>query len=171
MKIVDEKENEKDLLNKEPIQETKTGINVQSDSGIIMIDIEPFVKWGITKKEITKIKGLSIFMHTLTEEEMDKATDLAKENETAKIVELVKSEKKDLIPGFRYDPEKLKVPVLTYAIDKINELEIKTESDRQNLYKSLRKAQHMLIEVLYIEYNKLVNEQFELFDFEEIKKK
>jgi hypothetical protein len=136
-------------------KESITQFKVKSDSGEVLVEIEEFVKFGSIRKEI-KIGNMDILMKTLPNKERLKATSLVNVDINKSINEYI---------------EKLRIPILSYSIIKLNGIPFISDEDRDKLRTILDESQDVVIDRLWEEYNKMLNEQNELFENDELKKK
>jgi len=111
-------------------------------------NFDSLVKFGEVEKEVEPIKGLIIVLRTLNEEEKTKAYSSVENFE----------EKANLLSRI----ESFKVPMLSYAIKSINGKPIADDEIRKQISNVLKKSQSYVVDAIYNEYDKLVNEQLEL---------
>ena len=152
MKVIDGSEVKQEEVKE---QESITQLKVKSDSGEVIVDIEEFIKFGSIQKEI-KVGNFVIVMQTLKDKERQKATGLIDIDISKSVNEYV---------------EKLKKPLLAYSIVKLNSIPFISDEDKKKLLSVLNECQDVVIDKLWLEYNKMSNEQFELLENEELKKK
>lgn len=111
------------------------------------LNIEKFVKFGIIEREVEPIPGWKITLHTLTQEEREKMSKLIPDDATSTAFARA---------------EVLKRPTLVYAITKINDEIFETEEQKKMLFEKLKEMPGTSIDLLYVEYQKLYVEQFEM---------
>jgi len=129
---------------------------VKSDSGDVIVNIEKFIKFASIQKEIKIGKDFTITMKTLTNKERNKATSSVKFDPSISMTEYI---------------EAIKIPILSASIVKINDVVFNSDEDKKRLAEYLDKAQETIVDRLWLEYNKLISEQYELLENEELKKK
>ena len=121
------------------------------------LSLDGLVKFGYVKREVEPIAGYKVTMHVVQQYEREQyvafipVEDANSESSARRI-------------------EAQKVPTLAYAITKLNGEEFITPEKKVELLTKLRQAGGTVIDLLYIEYNKLFAEQMELLT-QGIKKK
>lgn len=128
-----------------------TNIGETPNTKGLPFDLGKLIKFGIVEKQF-ELADIKILMHTLTEDERQKALKLSGFVEDATIF-----------------TEKIKVPYLVYAIDRIDNTEFKDENSKKELHEALLKTQASIIDLLIMKYNEMDLEK--LKNFENLKKK
>jgi len=139
--------------------ETKTTVGpivtLNSDSGKVSIDVEKFIKFGSVSKEV-KIGDMVIHIKTLTDKERTVALSGVAIDENDSVMEYIK---------------KTKIPLLSHAITKIGDTDFSSPEAHLKLKEYLDQAQSTAINLLWAAYSDLTQEQMQLFEHEELKKK
>lgn len=130
-------------------------IKVESDSGEVIVGLEKFIKFATVQKVIA-IGGMTIVMKTLKSSERDAATDSVKTSPEETVMTYLK---------------KVRIPLLSQAIVKVDQVSFTTQEHKKLLVDYLKNAQDALVDHLWAEYEKMSNEQYELFSNEDLKKK
>jgi hypothetical protein len=114
----------------------------------IEFSVDELIKFGTITKEVEIVPGLKVTLKTLTEAEREAALKLIKEVQLEENL-LVKS-------------EIMKRPILVMAIEKINSASFNTPETKAALLQKMTSLQSLVVDVIYLEYQKLLNEQYEL---------
>ena len=137
-------------ISKEKLQEVLSKNQEQEE-----YTIEKLVKYGVLEKEVDIPKGWKVLMHTLTQEEKEKSNEGIPDTAVTSVMKR---------------QEALKRPTLAWAITRINKEVFETEEQKKQLFAKLNTFQGSVIDLWWIEYQKLFAEQFEML-LEGIKKK
>jgi len=124
----------------------------------IEVDIKSLIFYGRIERDVT-VGKLIIRLHSLSEEEKNKAKKFMEEI--------------PLTTDLYSRLDATRVAELTYAITKIKteskEYVFETEEEKSKLYDILKKLQKTIIDLIYVEYNKILSDQIVLLE-EGIKK-
>lgn len=135
------------------VSENTENKEITEQSKAIEADTEKLIFGGVLERDITPFKGITVTMHTLSEEERVKATENLN----------VKMDENSITLQ-----EASKVPTLIYAITKINNngeiSKFETEESKKVLKHILDKTPAYVIDVLYVEYVKLVSDLVTLLE-------
>ena len=111
------------------------------------INVDKLVKFGILEKEVEPVPGWKVVMHTLGQEEREAMYEFIPDDSLTTQMKRI---------------EVMKRPTLTYAITKINDEVFESPEQKKALFEKLRTTQGTVIDLLYVEHQKLFVEQFEL---------
>jgi hypothetical protein len=109
------------------------------------LNVEKFVKFGILEREIEAIPGWKVTLHVLTQEEKEKMLDATPDANTL----VAKA-------------ELMKRPTLAWAITKINDETFEKDEQKTQLVEKLKNFPSTTIDLLFMEYQKLFLDQFEI---------
>ena len=119
----------------------------------IEFDMDALVIEGALEREITTIKGLKVVMKALEHWE-----------HKAVLAEVSKKLKKTDDPSNIETLSELKVPTLIRAIKSVNGMVVQSEASRNSLRQWLEKQPSILVDLLYLEQQKLMADQLELLE-------
>jgi hypothetical protein len=120
---------------------------LNKSDGTEKLNVDKLVKFGVLEKESEPIKGWKITMHPLAQDEQEQMSKYLTE---------------DVNMTMYTRSVMLKRPTLMWAITKINDEVFETEEQKKSLNDQLKKTPSTTIDLLYLEYQKLYVEQFEL---------
>jgi hypothetical protein len=120
---------------------------LNKSDGTEKLNVDKLVKFGVLEKESEPIKGWKITMHPLAQDEQEQMSKYLTED--ANMTMYTRS-------------VMLKRPTLMWSITKINDEVFETEEQKKSLNDKLKKTPSTTIDLLYLEYQKLYVEQFEL---------
>ena len=151
---------EKDFEKARPLpvitkKEAMEDIKVPSTSGVVSIDVEKFIKFASISKTI-KFGEMELVLKTLQDCERDAALAPVKIQPDESVASYI---------------DKIKKPLLSYAIVRIGASEFSSDEHRAMLLDYLNKAQGATVDKLWSEYEILLSEQQEVLGNEELKKK
>jgi hypothetical protein len=129
--------------------------NLQKAAEPEKLNVEKLIKFGILEKEVEPVDGWKITMHPLTQEEIEK-------------VELMTPVTPNMSLPAR--AAVIKRPTLIWAITKINDEVFTTEEQKNGLNEKFKTTPSTIIDLLFLEYQKLYVEQFDMIT-QGIKKK
>jgi hypothetical protein len=112
-----------------------------------VLNIDQLIKFGKLEKEAEPIKGFKVMMHVLSQEEREQMGKTITDGEVTTIYSR---------------GEAIKRPTLTWAITKINDEVFETPEQKQVLLNKLKEAPGTTVDLLYLEYQGMYIEQFEL---------
>jgi len=119
-------------------------------------DIDLLIKKGKIEKEIEPIKGLKLTIHTLSEAERQSALEFSPKVNTENVYQYI---------------EKTKIPTLAYAISFINGKKVENKEEKQKLFDLLSKLQSAIVDQIFVEYSKMIEEQQKMLQDENMFKK
>lgn len=120
------------------------------------------IKFGTMTKEVKISDTVKFYIKNLTQSDREKYS---------KLVQLEKpSNDKTVEDSLFAVVEASKVPLLTYAITKINDIDFTSDSSKSELKKILEQLPSILIDKLYSEYLDNESKLVETFNNEEVKK-
>jgi hypothetical protein len=114
----------------------------------VEFNLDRLIKFGVLEKEVEVIAGVKVVLHTLTDIERENAFALVSDTDS----------KESLLAKM----ENIKKPILAYAISKINDEVFDTTEKKQVLYEKLKQMQSSIVDLIYFQYQQLVDEQFKL---------
>lgn len=124
--------------------------------------IVELIKYGTVTKEIKLSDKVIVYIKNLTQDDKEKYS---------KLVRLEKpSEDKSIDASLFAIVEASKVPLLTYAITRINDIDFSSDSSKSRLKDILMQLPSIFIDKLYAEYMNNENKLATLFNDEEVKK-
>lgn len=119
------------------------------------------IKFGTVTKEI-KINEVSFFIRNLTQSDKEKYS---------KLVQIEKPSEDGTVEDSLFAVmEASKVPLLTYAITKINAIDFSSDSSKSELKKILEQLPSVIIDKLYAEYLDNESKLVDTFSNEQVKK-
>ena len=119
-------------------------------------DIESIIKLGRLEQTIDVVPGMAVTMHALCDSER---------------VEAMRFIQDDILDmSFTEKMERMKKPVLTYAITKINEMEFVTKEQKDKLFDALGKMSTPLVDLINLKYTEMYANQIQMVT-EGLKKK
>jgi len=113
----------------------------------IDLNVDKLIKFGVLEKTIEPIPGWKVVMHPLNQKEREAVNNNVSDSVSLNTLARI---------------EALKVPTLAWAITKINNEVFETEDQKKLLIQKLQEAPSTTIDLLYVEYQKLFVEQFEM---------
>jgi len=123
--------------------QTQAQVSVEASE----LNLDALIKFGCLEKELEPISGWKITMHALNQKEREAmAAFILDENSLTMYGR----------------GEAIKIPTIAFAITRINGERFETDAQKKVLIEKLQTAQGTTVDLLYIEYNKLFTEQFEL---------
>lgn len=128
-----------------------------TDSAVVEL-----IKYGTMTKEVKLSDKVSVYIKNLTQDDKEKYS---------KLVKIEKPSEKETVEDSLFSlVEASKVPLLTYAIVKINNADFSTEESKKTLMDTLKKFPSVFIDKLYAEYIDNENSLINLFNSEDVKK-
>ena len=115
----------------------------------IEFDMAALITQGTLRREVEPIKGVKVQMHVLTNKERKQANATVPASEEKTTLAVL---------------DELKAPTLVLAITKMGEKDYVTKEQKSVLSTQLESAPSILIDLLYVEYQKLLNDQLELLE-------
>jgi hypothetical protein len=120
---------------------------LNKSDGTEKLNVDKLVKLGILEKEVEPISGWKVVMHPLVQEEQEKMGMYLVDDANMTIYARATM---------------LKRPTLIWSITKINDEIFDTDEKKKALNEKLKKAPSTTIDLLYLEYQKLYVEQYEM---------
>ena len=111
------------------------------------LNVEKLIKFGILEEEVEPIAGWKVTMHPLSQEEQEKMELMVPANPEMSIIARSASVKR---------------PTLIWAITKINNERFDSVEQKQSLHTKFGSTPGTLIDLLFLEYQKLYVKQFEM---------
>lgn len=128
-----------------------------TDSAIVEL-----IKYGTMTKEVKLNDKVSVYIKNLTQSDREKYS---------KLVQISKPSKDDNVEDSLFAVvEASKVPLLTYAITKINDIDFISDESKYKLKSILEQLPSVFIDKLYSEYLDNENKLIDIFNNEEVKK-
>jgi hypothetical protein len=109
------------------------------------LNVEKFIKFGILERAVEPIPGWTVTMHVLTQDEKEKMLAASPE-----------------APTVSARAELMKRPTLAWAITKINDESFETEDQKTVLIEKLKNTPSTTLDLLFMEYQKLYMDQYEV---------
>lgn len=131
----------------EQIQELARSISESTPKESIDVDLDNLILSGKVEREL-EVLGAKVTMHTLSQKEKEKSLH----NATVDILQ-----KLDQF-------ESVKIKTLVQAISKFGNKHFVSDESKKVLFELLENAPAILVDVLYGEYQKLVDDQNKLLD-------
>ena len=118
----------------------------------IRASINKLITFGYIEREVEPIPGLKLVMHSLTDAEKDQANTFAEKEEG------IKEKMNNPFEG----AESSKKPVLAFAVTQINGIAVDTIEKKKVWYDGLKQMQNVLVDLIFLEYQKIFIDQVEL---------
>jgi ribosomal protein L10 len=112
-----------------------------------VLNIDQLVKYGKVEKQVEPIKGWKITMHALSQEEREQLGKLVPDSDVTTIYSRGEATKR---------------PTLAWAITKINDDVFESLEQKQTLLEKLKAAPGTTLDLIFMEYQNLYLEQFDL---------
>lgn len=120
------------------------------------------IKYGTMTREVKLNDKVTVYIKTLTQDDKEKYS---------KLVKLGKPSNNETVEDSLFVlVEASKVPLLTYAITKINNVDFSSEDSKSTLINILKQFPSIIIDKLYNEYMENENSLISIFNNEEVKK-
>lgn len=120
------------------------------------------IKFGTMTREVKINDTVTFYIKNLTQSDREKYS---------KLVQLSKPSKNETVEDSLFMVvEASKVPLLTYAITKINDVDFTSDNSKSDLKNILEQLPSVIIDKLYSEYLDNENKLVETFNNEEVKK-
>ena len=109
------------------------------------LNVEKLVKFGILERDVEPVPGWKVTMHVLTQEEKEKMLAVSPDGAT-----------------IAAKAELMKRPTLAWSITRINDETFETEEQKNALIEKLKITPSTTLDLLFMEYQKMYVEQFEV---------
>lgn len=129
--------------------ETPVPAATDTPVGNIEFDMEALVQQGTLERTVEPIKGLKVTMHVLNHKERKEVSKAFVPKKDATSISLFEDQK---------------VPTLKASISKMGTKDYTTPEQKMSLGNQLEVAPDILVDILYLEYQKLVNDQLEVME-------